>query len=186
MFFCRTSAMPLIDKVEKSWTVYEENRPKNIQHNAPHRPQGHAPKRVDDYVALATIIDTNTAEATSTQRRNPEPPLRHPRRPQGRTPKRVDDHVALSTIADTNTAEATSTQGETRSRRSDIHAGPRAARHLAVDEARRRQPPAHSTGPSCRWNIQGEAPRGKRCHSTALARFRVGSGVSPGEPGVEK
>lgn len=25
--------MPLIDKVEKSWTVYEENRPKTIQHN---------------------------------------------------------------------------------------------------------------------------------------------------------
>jgi len=36
--------MPLIDKVEKSWTVYKGNRPKTIQHNAPRWPQGHAPK----------------------------------------------------------------------------------------------------------------------------------------------
>ena len=134
VYFFRISAMPLIDKVEKSWTVYEENQPKTIQHNAPHRPQGHAPKRVDDHVALTTIADTKHGGGDLNARRYSEPPPRHPHRPQGRVPKRADDHVAQATIADTKTAEETSTQGETRSRRSDIHAGPRAAHHLAGDE----------------------------------------------------
>jgi hypothetical protein len=42
---------------------------------------------------------------------------------------------------------------------------------------------AHSTGPSGRRNIQGEAPRGKRRKNAELARPHVGSGVSPDEPG---
>ena len=86
LFRSRTSGMPLIDKVEKRWTVYKENRPKTIQpkHTTPApRPRTHTSRRP------SRPSDQSQHSNTSTQHgggKNSEPPLRLPRRPQGRAP----------------------------------------------------------------------------------------------------
>ena len=177
--------MPLIDKVEKSWTVYEENRPKTVQHNAPHRPQGHAPKQADDSAALATKADTKHGGDDLNARRSPEPPLRHPRWPQGHAPKLADDQVSLATKVDTKHggAKLNASHPEPPLRH------PRRPRGRAPPSRRRRVASAdhhHSTAHSGRWNIQRRGPKRQATQKRRLARSARDLGFPPEKPGAEK
>ena len=93
-----------------------------------------------------------------------------------RRPRRPSDQGRHST-PQRNTAEAKPEPPLRHPRQPQGRASPSRRR------TRRHQPPAHSTGPSGRWNIQSEAPRGKRHNSATLARSHKRSGVSPGKPG---
>jgi hypothetical protein len=73
---------------------------------------------IDKVEKILDSLERKPAENHTTQRTTPA---------RGRAPTQVDDQATLATKADTTTPQRNTAEANIRSRRSDIHAGPKAA-----------------------------------------------------------